>query len=176
MTLRIVTYGDPILRRPTRNVAEITGELQRLIDEMVVTMYRAPGIGLAANQIGSPLRLFVANPAEDHDPAQLIVFVNPEIVAVEGGYGRMNEGCLSIPDVREDVQRARVVVLRGLDRHGQPQEIEGHELLARIFQHEMDHLNGLVFVDRLSPAKRDLILGKLRKVRSGGQGSGVGGR
>ncbi len=163
MALKIVTYGDPILRRPTRPVSEITDALQRLIDEMVVTMYRAPGIGLAANQIGSPLRLFVANPSEQHDPSQLFVFLNPEVVAIEGGQSRMNEGCLSIPDVREDVQRARVTVLRGLDRHGRPQEIEGRELLARIFQHEMDHLNGLVFVDRLSAAKRDLILGKLRK-------------
>jgi peptide deformylase len=160
--LRIVTYGDPVLRQPTRPVTEITGDIQKLIDDMVETMYRAPGVGLAANQVGLPYRLFVANPADDHDPERLVVLVNPEILAVDG-QARMNEGCLSLPDVREDVARARTVVLKGLDRHGRPQEIEGRDLLARIFQHEMDHLNGLVFVDRLSPAKRDILLRKLRK-------------
>jgi peptide deformylase len=161
--LPIVKYGDPVLRQPTQPVREITAELQRLIDDMVETMYRAPGVGLAANQVGLPLQLFVANPADDHDPARLLVFVNPELVGVRDGEDRMNEGCLSIPDVREDVRRARLAVVRGLDRHGHPQEIEGRDLLARIFQHEMDHLNGLVFVDRLSPAKRDILLRKLRK-------------
>ncbi len=161
--LPIVTYGDPVLRRPCHPVREITAELQRLIDDMVETMHRAPGVGLAANQVGLPLRLFVANPSDDHDPAGLLVFLNPELVAVRDGEERMNEGCLSIPDVREAVGRPRVAVVRGLDRHGKPQEIEGRDLLARIFQHEMDHLNGLVFVDRLSPAKRDILLRKLRK-------------
>lgn len=161
--LPIVTYGDPVLRQPTQSVTQVTAELQRLIDDMVETMYRAPGVGLAANQVGLPLRLFVANPSDDHDPARLLVFVNPELVGVRDGEDRMNEGCLSIPDVREDVRRARLAVVRGLDRHGRPQEIEGRDLLARIFQHEMDHLNGLVFVDRLSPVKRDLLLRKLRK-------------
>jgi peptide deformylase len=163
--LHIVTYGDPILRQPARPLTEISDQLQTLIDDMVETMYRAPGVGLAANQVGSPHRLFVANPSEDHDPAALLVFLNPEIVAVRDGEDGMNEGCLSIPDVREDVRRARTIVLRGLDRHGRPQEIEARGLLARIFQHEMDHLNGLVFVDRLSPAKRDLLLRKLRKAQ-----------
>jgi len=133
-----------------------------LIDDMVETMYAAPGLGLAANQVGSPHRLFVANPAEDRDPAKLIIMINPELVEAEGEI-LSEEGCLSIPDFREDVRRARRVLLRGLDRHGRALEIEGEELLARIFQHEMDHLDGLLFVDRLSPAKRDILLRKLKK-------------
>jgi len=161
-TRRILTYGAPILRQPTRLLTDLNGNLQQLIDDMVETMYAAPGLGLAANQVGSPHRLFVANPAEDRDPAKLIIMINPELVEAEGEI-LSEEGCLSIPDFREDVRRARRVLLRGLDRHGRALEIEGEELLARIFQHEMDHLDGLLFVDRLSPAKRDILLRKLKK-------------
>ena len=161
-TQRILTYGAPILRQPTRTLADINGNLQQLIDDMVETMYAAPGLGLAANQVGSPHRLFVANPAEDRDPAKLIVMINPELVEAEGEI-LAEEGCLSIPDFREEVRRARRVLMRGLDRNGRSLEIEGADLLARILQHEMDHLNGLLFVDRLSPAKRDLLLRKLKK-------------
>jgi peptide deformylase len=161
-TRRILTYGAPILRQPTRPVADLDGDLQRLIDDMVETMYAAPGLGLAANQVGSPHRLFVANPAENRDPAKLLIMLNPELVETEGEI-LFEEGCLSIPDFREDVRRARRVLLRGIDRNGRPLEVEGERLLARIFQHEMDHLNGLFFVDRLSPAKRILLTRKLRK-------------
>ncbi len=163
MALReIVTYGMPILRQRTREVAELDGEIQQLIDDMAETMYAAPGVGLAANQVASSHRLFVANPAADRDPGQLLVVVNPEIVESEGEFAA-EEGCLSVPDFREEVVRPRRVLLRGLDRHGKPIEIEGQDLLARIFQHEMDHLNGLYFVDRLSPAKRDILHRKLKK-------------
>jgi peptide deformylase len=161
-TRRILTYGAPILRQPTRRVTDLDGDLQQLIDDMVETMHAAPGLGLAANQVGSPHRLFVANPAEDRDPARLVVMLNPELVETEGEI-IAEEGCLSIPDFREDVRRARRVLLRGIDRNGRPLEVEGDQLLARIFQHEMDHLNGLLFVDRLSPAKRILLLRKLKK-------------
>lgn len=161
-TRRILTYGAPILRQPTRRVTDLDGDLQRLIDDMVETMYAAPGLGLAANQVGSPHRLFVANPAENRDPAKLLIMLNPELVETEGEI-LFEEGCLSIPDFREDVRRARRVLLRGIDRSGRPLEVEGEHLLARIFQHEMDHLNGLFFVDRLSPAKRILLTRKLRK-------------
>ena len=159
---RIVTYGTPVLRQRTRDVANLNGELQQLIDDMVETMYAAPGVGLAANQVGSAHRLFVANPADDRDPSKLLVVINPEIVESDGEFAH-DEGCLSIPEFREDVRRARRIVLRGLDREGRPLEVEGHDLLARIFQHEMDHLNGLFFVDRLSPAKRDILVRKLKK-------------
>jgi len=159
---RIVTYGTPILRQRTQTVADLNGDLQQLIDDMAATMYAAPGVGLAANQVGSPHRLFVANPLEDRDPAKLLVVINPEVVESDGEMVS-EEGCLSVPDFREEVRRARRVLLRGLDREGRPIEVEGHDLLARIFQHEMDHLNGLFFVDRLSPAKRDILVRKLKK-------------
>jgi peptide deformylase len=159
---RILTYGTPILRRRTREVTSLNGDLQQLIDDMVETMYAAPGVGLAANQVGSSHRLFVANPAEDHDPTKLLVMINPELVESDGE--RIGEeGCLSVPEFREEVRRAGRVLLRGLDRHGTPIEVEGRDMLARIFQHEMDHLNGLFFVDRLSPAKRDILFRKLKK-------------
>ena len=159
---RIVTYGTPVLRQRTKDVADLNGELQQLIDDMVETMYAAPGVGLAANQVGSTHRLFVANPADDHDPSKLLIVINPDVVESDGEIAA-EEGCLSIPDFREGVRRARRVLLRGLDRHGKPIEVEGQDLLARIFQHEMDHLNGLFFVDRLSPAKRDILVRKLKK-------------
>jgi peptide deformylase len=159
---RIVTYGTPILRQRTQEVANLNGDLQQLIDDMAATMYAAPGVGLAANQVGSPHRLFVANPSEDRNPAKLLVVVNPEVVESDGEFVS-EEGCLSVPDFREEVRRARRVLLRGLDREGRPIDVEGHDLLARIFQHEMDHLNGLFFVDRLSPAKRDILVRKLKK-------------
>jgi peptide deformylase len=158
----IFTYGDPILRRASQPVAHLDADLDRLIDAMIETMYAAPGVGLAANQVGSPHRLFVANPSEDHDPSRLLVVINPEMIESEGEV-IAEEGCLSVPEFREEVRRARRVLLRGLDRTGRPIEIEGQDLLARIFQHELDHLNGVLFVDRLSPAKRDILLRKLKK-------------
>ncbi len=162
MTRPILTYGHPILRQTARAVSNIDGELQRLIDDMVEAMYEAPGVGLAANQVGSLRRVFVANPSEDHDPSRLLVLINPELVEAEGE-SIAEEGCLSIPDFREEVRRARRVLLRGLDRDERPVEIEGEDLLARVLQHELDHLNGTLFVDRLSPAKRDILLRKLKK-------------
>jgi len=162
MTRPILTYGHPILRQATRPVANLNGDLDRLIDDMVETMVAAPGMGLAANQVGSPLRVFVANPSEDHDPSRLLVVINPELVEADGELVT-EEGCLSIPDFRDEVRRARRVLVRGLDRAGRPIEVEGEDLLARIFQHELDHLNGVLFVDRLSPAKRDILLRKLKK-------------
>jgi peptide deformylase len=162
MTRSILTYGHPILRQATRPVANLNGDLDRLIDDMVATMYAAPGVGLAANQVGSLHRVFVANPSEDHDPSRLLVVINPELVEADGELVT-EEGCLSIPDFREEVRRARRVLVRGLDRAGRPIQVEGEDLLARIFQHELDHLNGVLFVDRLSPAKRDILLRKLKK-------------
>ncbi len=161
-TRSILTYGQSILRQVARPVRSIDGELQQLIDDMVETMYAAPGVGLAANQVGTLQRVFVANPSEEHDPEKLLVLVNPELVESEGEV-LAEEGCLSIPDFREEVRRARRALFRGLDRNGRPVEIEAQDLLARIFQHELDHLNGVLFVDRLSPAKRDILLRKLRK-------------
>ncbi len=164
--LPILPYGHPLLRQPARPVGEISAEIQTLIDDMIETMIVAPGIGLAANQVGSSHRLFVANPAPDHDPSQLVVLLNPELVE---GYGllEVEEGCLSVPKVYEGVRRYRRVLVRGIDRQGRPAEVEGRDLLARIFQHELDHLDGLLFIDRLSDAKRVLVKTKLRKTLVG---------
>ena len=162
MTRSILTYGHPTLRKVTQPVAHLDADLDRLIDAMIETMYAAPGVGLAANQVGSRNRLFVANPYEDHNPSKLLVVINPELIESEGVV-IAEEGCLSVPEFREEVRRARRVLLRGLDRTGRPIEVEGQDLLARIFQHELDHLNGVLFVDRLSPAKRDILLRKLKK-------------
>jgi peptide deformylase len=159
---RILTYGHPILRQPTHPVRDLNGELQQLVEDMIETMYRAPGVGLAANQVGSSHRLFVVNSSDDRDPGRLLVVINPELVESHGEMVN-EEGCLSVPEFREDVHRAKRVLLRGLDREGKPIQVEAEELLARIFQHEMDHLNGLLFVDRLSPAKRLFLSRKLKK-------------
>ncbi len=158
----ILTYGAPTLHQRTHLVTDFTGALQVLIDDMIETMYAAPGFGLSANQVGSLDRVFVANPSEQGDPKSLLVAVNPEIVEVEGGH-TAEEGCLSIPDFRADIERPSRVVLTGFDRAGQPIEVEAKNLLARILQHETDHLNGLLFVDRLNPAKKDALLRKLKK-------------
>jgi peptide deformylase len=145
-----------------RPVQSLNGDLHQLIQDMVETMYAAPGVGLAANQVGSLHRIFVANPSQDHDPAKLLVLINPELVEGQGELVS-EEGCLSIPKFRDEVRRARRVLVRGLDRDGRPIQVEGEDLLARIPQHEIDHLNGVLFVDRLSPAKRDILLRKLKK-------------
>jgi peptide deformylase len=158
----ILTYGHPILRQVTKPVQNLNGDLHQLIQDMVETMYAAPGVGLAANQVGSLHRVFVANPSEDHDPGKLLVLINPELVESQDELVS-EEGCLSIPEFRDEVRRSRRVLVRGLDRNGRPVQIEGEDLLARIFQHEIDHLNGVLFVDRLSPAKRDILLRKLKK-------------
>ncbi|MGE5850902.1 MAG: peptide deformylase [Candidatus Methylomirabilota bacterium] len=162
MARPILTYGHPILRQVARPIQNLNGDLHQLIQDMVETMYAAPGVGLAANQVGSLHRVFVANPSEDHDPAKLLVLINPELVESQGELVS-EEGCLSIPEFRDEVRRSRRVLVRGLDRNGRPIQVEGEDLLARIFQHEIDHLNGVLFVDRLSPAKRDILLRKLKK-------------
>ena len=158
----IQTYGHSVLRQVTRPVQNLNGDLHQLIEDMVETMYAAPGVGLAANQVGSLHRVFVANPSENHDPAKLVVLINPALVEAQGELVS-EEGCLSIPEFRDEVRRARRVLVTGLDRDGRPIQVEGEDLLARILQHEIDHLNGVLFVDRLSPAKRDILLRKLKK-------------
>lgn len=146
--LDIHVLGAPILRQETQPVAQMTDELRRLVDDMFETMYVAKGIGLAAPQVGRRERLFVAD--VDDQP---LVLVNPEIVRAEGTE-RGEEGCLSIPEIYGDVDRAARVVMRGLDRQGAAVEIEATELLARCMQHELDHLNGKLFLDYLGVFKR----------------------
>ena len=164
----IVRYGESVLHQPARPVDEITPEIQTLIDDMIETMYAAPGIGLAAPQIGIPLRLFVVDLSLGRERNDLMVFVNPEFVELEG-VQLEEEGCLSVPGFNATVARPMRAVVRGLDRNGTPRTAEGTELLARAFQHEMDHLDGKLFLDRVRGIKRDLIVKKIRKLTRAGK-------
>jgi len=164
----ILKFGDTPLHQKARPVDTITPDLERLIDDMVETMYAAPGIGLAAPQVGEPLRIFVVDLSMGHDPAGLITVVNPEFVERDG-MQLEEEGCLSVPGFNATVMRPARAVVKGLDRHGEPIQIEGKDLLARAFQHEMDHLDGMLFVDRLRGIKRDLIVTKIRKLSKAGK-------
>ena len=157
--LDIHVLGSPVLRAETRPVAEVTDEHRRLIDDMFETMYTAKGIGLAAPQVGREERLAVID--VDDDP---FVIINPEIVLAEGKI-KGEEGCLSIPDIYGDVERASRVIVRALDRHGRPFEVEGTELLARCLQHEIDHLHGKLFIDYLSMLKRRAALLKWESMK-----------
>jgi peptide deformylase len=164
----ILKYSDAQLHQPAQEVTTFDDSLQTLIDDMVETMYAAPGVGLAATQIGVPLRVFVVDTSVGRDPKGLIVMVNPTFVEREG-MQLEDEGCLSVPGFNATVVRPARTVVRGLDRHGEPQIIEGKELLARAFQHEMDHLDGIVFVDRLRGIKRDLIVRRIAKLKRSGK-------
>jgi peptide deformylase len=149
-------------------VDAVTPDIDRLIDDMIETMYAAPGVGLAAPQIGVALRIFVVDVSVGRDPTALHVMINPEFVEREGTQLE-EEGCLSAPGFNATVLRPSRAVLKGLDRHGEPHQIEGSGLLARAFQHEMDHLDGTLFVDRLRGLKRDLIVRKIRKLTRAGK-------
>jgi len=164
----IVRYGAGVLHAPAAPVPEITPEIQRLIDDMIQTMYAAPGIGLAAPQVGVPLRIFVADISVGRNPADLLVFVNPEFVERDG-MQLEEEGCLSVPGFNATVARPARVTARGLTRDGQDQVIEATGLLARCFQHEIDHLDGTLFVDRLRGLQKDLIVRKIRKLDKTGK-------
>ena len=155
-------YGNPVLHSPSAPVKTLDGETARLVDDRVATMYAAPGIGLAAPQIGVPLRVIVIDLSVGEDKGQLIKLVNPEFVEKEGEQ-RHEEGCLSVPGYAGSPVRPARVTVRGLDLDGKERIYEATELLARAFCHEIDHIDGLLFVDRLSPLKRDLMKRKLRK-------------
>ena len=158
----IVKYGHPGLHKPSETVREIDGTIHRLLDDMVETMYAAPGIGLAAPQIAVPLRVIIVDLSVGEEPGQLIKLINPEFVIREGEQ-RHDEGCLSVPGFGGSPVRPARVVVKGLDPDGKERTYEGTELLARAFCHEIDHIDGLLFVDRLSPLKRDLMKRKLKK-------------
>jgi peptide deformylase len=164
----ILRYGARTLHQQADDVRVFDGEFDRLVDDMIETMYAAPGIGLAATQIGVPLRVFVVDISIGRAAADLIVMVNPAFVERDG-MQLEEEGCLSVPGFNATVVRPRRAVVRGLDRTGSEQTVEGRDLLARAFQHEMDHLDGTVFVDRLRGIKRDLIVRKIQKLRRTGR-------
>jgi peptide deformylase len=158
----IVKYGHPMLHKPAEPVREIDGAIRKLLDDMVETMYAAPGIGLAAPQIAVPLRVIVVDLSVGEEAGQLIKLINPEFVLREGEQ-RHDEGCLSVPGFGGSPVRPARVVVKGTGPDGQERTYEGTELLARAFCHEIDHIDGLLFVDRLTPLKRDLMKRKLRK-------------
>ena len=164
----ILRYGERDLHQPASDITQWDDDLQRLIDDMIETMYAAPGIGLAATQIGVPVRIFVVDVSVGRNPADLIVMVNPAFVERDG-VQLEEEGCLSVPGFNATVVRPARAVVKGLDRRGAEQTIEGRDLLARAFQHEMDHLDGTVFVDRLRGIKRDLIVRKIQKLKRSGK-------
>ena len=158
----IVKYGDPVLHRPSEPVAKIDDGIRKLLDDMVETMWAAPGIGLAAPQVGVGLRVIVIDLSVGEDPGQIIKLVNPEFVEKEGEQ-HLPEGCLSAPGYEGSPIRPARVVVKGLGPDGEQRMYTGTELLARAFCHEIDHIDGLLFVDRLTPLKRDLLKRKLKK-------------
>jgi peptide deformylase len=164
----ILRYGDQPLHQRAADVTAFDDALQRTIDDMIETMYAAPGVGLAATQVGVPLRVFVVDISVGRDRQGLIVMVNPTFTE-RHGLQIEDEGCLSVPGFNATVVRPAKAVLRGLDRHGQEQTVEAAGLLARAFQHEMDHLDGIVFVDRLRGIKRDLIVRRIQKLKRAGK-------
>jgi peptide deformylase len=168
MIREIVKYPDPILQKPTEPVTEFNEELQALVDDMFESMYAAQGIGLAAPQIGISKRLTVIDLSFKKNPEEKIVLINPEIIHKEGKQNE-EEGCLSLPEIREKVSRAMKVRVRAQNVKGEWFEIDGEELLARAFQHEIDHLDGVLFIFRVSALKRDLLLRKIRKMQKNGE-------
>jgi peptide deformylase len=164
----ILRYGESLLHVTAAEVTRFDDDLQRLIDDMIETMYAAPGVGLAATQVGVALRVFVIDLSLGKTNGQLIVMVNPTFVEREGAQLE-EEGCLSAPGFNATVVRPKRVIVKGLNRDGVEQTIEGSELLARAFQHEMDHLDGLLFIDRLRGLKRDLIVRKIQKLKKSGK-------
>jgi peptide deformylase len=168
MIREIVKYPDPVLQRPTEKVTEFDEELRTLAADMFESMYKAIGIGLAAPQIGVGKRITVIDLSNQKNPKEKIVLVNPEIVHKDGRQVE-EEGCLSLPEIRDKVSRAMKVKVKAQDLEGKWFEMEGEELLARAFQHEIDHLDGILFPWRLSTLKRDLILRKIRKMQKSGE-------
>ena len=167
MILPIRKFGDDVLRLPATPVTDIDDKLQKLIDDMIDTMYAAPGVGLAANQVGVARRLMVIDLSVGKRPDECHVFINPEIIDSEGEITE-EEGCLSIPDFVEIVTRPERVKLRYLDRHGREREMWGEGLMARAMCHEIDHLNGTLFVDHLRGFKKEKILKKIARLAKSG--------
>lgn len=171
MIYKIVKYGDPVLEEKCDPVAAGefgTPELKKLVEDMFETMYSAKGVGLAAPQIGIKKRLTVIDPSAGENPDERVVLINPEILEKQGKITE-EEGCLSIPGFREPVQRARTTRVKAQDENGEWFELTGEDLLSRAIQHENDHLDGVLFIHRLSPLKRDLIRRKIRKLQKAGE-------
>jgi peptide deformylase len=167
MILTIVKYPEPVLEQPGEPVTEFNAELRKLVADMFETTYASQGIGLAAPQVGVSKRITVIDLSMGKDPKQKLVLINPEIILSEGRQYE-EEGCLSFPEIREKIVRAAKVRIRAQDANGKWFEMDGDELLARAFQHEIDHLDGIVFLFRMSALKRSLNLRKIRKLQNEG--------
>jgi peptide deformylase len=166
--IQIVKFPAPILREKSRPVTNVDGLLQGIIDQMVETLYEVPGLGVAAPQVGRSLSLFVYDMTlKEGEKQKLTVLMNPEIVSREGEE-IAEEGCLSIPDYWEKVKRASRILVKGIDRHGKEIRIEAEGLHARLIQHEIDHLNGVLMLDHLSSLKRNILLRKIKKAKKTG--------
>jgi peptide deformylase len=168
MILKIVKYPEPVLSQPGEPVTEFDADLAKFAADMFETMYASQGIGLAAPQVAVAKRVTVIDLSQGKDPAQKLVLINPEVIFREGRQYE-EEGCLSFPDIREKVVRAAKVRIRAQDLKGKWFEMDGDELLARAFQHEIDHLDGMLFIFRMSGLKRDLNLRKIRKMIRDGE-------
>lgn len=162
-TRRILTYPDTVLREPAEPVTNIDGKIHEFINDMVDTMYHAPGIGLASNQVGEPYRIIVFDISGRDEPSDLVVLINPEIIEVDGVVSS-DEACLSVIDYSAEVKRAQRVTVQGLDREGNPITLKRDGLGAIVLQHEIDHLNGLLFIDHVSKLKRELYKRRLKKM------------
>jgi peptide deformylase len=161
----ILQFPDPMLRRLSEPVERVDGDVRGLIDDMLETMYAAPGVGLAAIQVGVPLRVIVLDVGgeKEEEGRRPFAMINPEIVALGPDKSLHEEGCLSIPDVRVEIERPATLTVRFLDREGQQQELGARGLLATVIQHEIDHLDGKLIIDYLSRLKRDMVVRKLKK-------------
>ncbi len=168
MVRPILRYGEHPLHKPAAPVPAVDDDIRLLVEDMIATMYAAPGIGLAAPQLGVPLRVFVVDISVGRNPADLLVMINP-VFLERDGMQLEEEGCLSLPGFNATVVRPSRAVVKALDLTGREQTIEGRDLLARAFQHEMDHLDGTVFVDRLRGIKKDMIVRKIHKLKRAGR-------
>ena len=166
--LKIVTWPNPILETPADPVTEFNGDLKQLVENMFETMYSAPGVGLAAVQVGVPKRLFVMDCSGGKDPAQRVVMINPEVVSMEGKQNG-EEGCLSFPGIYFGVERNLRAIVRAHDVSGNEFEIDGTELTARCMLHETDHCDGIVFLDKMTPLKREIVKRKIKKLQKAGE-------
>jgi len=163
--LPIITIPDPVLRKISEPVERVDAETLRLMDDMLETMYAAPGVGLAAIQVGVPRRVVVIDTSDEDEGKKPLCLINPEIVGLGQKTRLYEEGCLSIPDVRVEIERPETVTIRYIDRGGRFQELSADGLLATAIQHELDHLDGQLIVDFLSRLKRDMIIRKFKKAK-----------
>lgn len=163
--LPIITAPDPLLKLKSEPVEQVDDALRKLMDDMLETMYLAPGIGLSAIQVAVPKRIVVVDVAREDEPANPLYLVNPELVRVSDEMAVYEEGCLSLPDHYADVERPAEIEVAFLDYHGKKQSMKAEGLLATCIQHEMDHLEGVLFVDHISTLKRNMILRKLKKAK-----------